>query len=102
MTIAVTTADIYSALDAERAIGSIRRIGGGGYRVELNGHIDDFKTYEAAAAHADDQVAALEADSDPAVELKKLQARAVVLEAKLRDAGIDLEAVASPAVIVKG
>lgn len=89
MEVIVTSADVYSALDAERPFGSLRRVGGGAFRFQPSdgsAH-SDHKDYDSALAVVADVVTARE--SDPDSELKIAQARIVVLEAKLREAGID-------------
>jgi hypothetical protein len=87
MQIVITAADVYSALDAERPFGSLRRIGGGAYRFDpVNGEPTDHKDYESAVDDISKQVT--ERESDPASDLKRALARIVVLESKLREVGV--------------
>lgn len=98
MSIVVTSADAYSALDAEHPFGSLRRVGGGEYRfVPVEGEPARFADYDSAV---DGITRAIdERESDPSSQLKKALARVAVLESRLREAGVDVVAIA---VDVKG
>lgn len=99
MTIVITAADVFSAIDENHAVGDIRRAGGGMYRfIPGDGSpAEDSADYDSAVALADAFVATVEKNpqaTGETIALKKALTRIAELEAKLAEAGVSLEAVA--------
>lgn len=95
MQIIITSADVFSDLDAEHPFGTVRRPCGGVYLLDpADGAPSGFLDYDSAITQAGKIIDEVEAD--PSTELKRALARIVVLETKLRDAGVEIAVDAVP------
>lgn len=94
MSIVITAADVFSAIDTDHPVGSIQRGGGGEYvftPVDASAPITA-ADFEAVTAAAEAFVAEVEKNPDATSEtlaLKKALARIAELEQRLRDAGVE-------------